>query len=104
MWCDDVAQQEGANNGKSQLCRGVRQASQRICELAVEGWVVFQAETSGRAVGQKDQLCQVPRCEGTAVGPQAMSGEEVPNGQGLGPHIRDTLLCLGQWRALRGLK
>lgn len=46
---------------------GVGQASRRICELAVEGWVVFQTETSGRAVGQKDQLCQVPRCEETAV-------------------------------------
>lgn len=77
---------------------GVRQASRRIRELAVEGWVVFQAETSGRAVGQKDQLCQVPQ------GDSCWAAEEVPNGQGLGPHSRVALLCLGQWRALRGLK
>lgn len=38
----------------------------------------FRQKSQGRAVGQTDQLCQVPRYEGTAVGPEGMPGEEVP--------------------------
>lgn len=38
----------------------------------------FRQKSQGRAVGQMDQLCQVPKYEGTAVGPEGMPGEEVP--------------------------
>lgn len=37
----------------------------------------FRQKSQGRTVRQRDQLCQVPKYEGTAVGPEGMRGEEV---------------------------
>lgn len=63
---------------------GAREASRGICELAAEGRVAFQAEKSGEGSRQRLQLRRVPRCEGTAVGPQGMAGEDVPEQMGPG--------------------
>lgn len=56
----------------------VREASQRICELASGCWVVFQAERSGRAIWAKGPAVKSSRCEGTAVGPWGKAGDDVP--------------------------
>lgn len=62
--------------------------------------LLFRQKSQGRAVGQRDQLCRVPRCEGTCGWATGNGWKGSPGGvwpadrQGLGPHRGVTLPSL----------